>query len=512
MVNIRSVLWAAFLGTAVSSAPAQSRLWQPDERILITSFADVGAIAADSRKLYIAASAGLAVYDHTRFVWEYPSTVEDDYPAGEQPSALAYDPVQMELWLGTVNGGLHRWRAVPSRWETVAFALGQVQAIVPSIGIEDEGIWVQTASGWYRAGRLAFGASPVSSDRLPASVARRAAAQRTLDPSLSAFRAQLGLDPLGRRWPLTSFAVGDRPELYWFGTNGNMAFRYEPTRGGVHWLWYGAATRGVSAIAKLGDTLWLGGDGRGPRSGLVRATRDLQRWLQLDARDGAPNGRVEHIEVTPTHTYTAGQDGVHAFERRIGLWQRLSGDAANSVAVHDPAVFIGTRTGLRHIVGSASRVISGPAIQRVRVIGDTLWVAAVNGLFKARAAALPDSLRLEQAMVTNARFADVAQAGNRMYAVSEDALFVRDSAGWSAPKRVPSLNGLRRLISIAADGDAVWIGGSMGIARYQPAPEQWLFFLAPGDLPAGAVQHVMPDGEFVWAATPAGAMRLQWRR
>ena len=87
MVSIRSALLAAFLGTVVSAAHAQSRLWQPDERILITSFADVGAIAADSRRLYIAASAGLAVYDHTRLVWEYPATIDDDYPAGEQPSA-----------------------------------------------------------------------------------------------------------------------------------------------------------------------------------------------------------------------------------------------------------------------------------------------------------------------------------------------------------------------------------------------------------------------------------------
>ena len=284
MVKVRSWLIAALFTAAVSGVPAQSRLWQPDERILITSFADVGAIATDTRKLYIAASAGLAVYDHSRLIWEFPSTVEDEYPAGEQPTALAYDPLQMELWLGTANGGLHCWRAVPSRWETVAFALGQIHAIVPSIGVEDEGIWVQTALGWYRAGRLAFGASPVSSDRIAGSIARRAAAQRTIDPSLSAFRARIGLDPLGRRWPITSFAVGDRPELYWLGTNGNMVLRFDPTRGGEHWLWYGAPTRGVSAIAKLGDTLWFGGDGRGPRSGLVRTTRDLQRWFLLEPR------------------------------------------------------------------------------------------------------------------------------------------------------------------------------------------------------------------------------------
>ena len=99
-----------------------------------------------------------------------------------------------------------------------------------------------------------------------------------------------------------------------------------------------------------------------------------------------------------------------------------------------------------------------------------------------------------------------------MFALAEDALYVNDSSGWSAPIRVPALGGLRRLNTIAADGDAVWIGGAMGIARYQPAPEQWLFFLAPGDLPAGAVQHIVPDGEYIWAATPAGALRLQWRR
>ncbi|MEX2281892.1 MAG: hypothetical protein WEE89_05375 [Gemmatimonadota bacterium] len=497
---------------AGTSLAAQSRLWQPDERVLITSFADVGALAADQRKLYIASPGGLAIYDYVRERWDYPSTVEDEYPAGEQPSALAYDPIQMEVWLGTANGGLHRWRAVPSRWETVAFALGQIQAIVPSIGIEVEGIWVQTANGWYRAGRLAFGACSMPRDRVPATIAQRAVSRRSFDPSLNAFRATLGLDPLGRRWPITSFTTGDRPEQYWFGSGGNLVFKFDARGGSPTWFWYGATTRGVSAIARLADTLWFGGDGRGPRSGLVRATRDLQRWYLLDPRDGAPNTRVDQIEVTPTHTYTAGNDGVSVLDRRNGRWQRLSSEAAVSVATHASALFIGTRTGLRHINRAASRVISGPAIQRVRVIADTLWIATANGVFNADAALHPDSLRLVQLPLPTARFADVARAGSRMFALADDALFVRDSNGWSGPLRVPALGGLRRLNTIAADGDAVWIGGAMGIARYQPAPEQWLFFLAPGDLPAGAVQHIVPDGEYVWAATPAGALRLQWRR
>jgi hypothetical protein len=37
-----------------------------------------------------------------------------------------------------------------------------------------------------------------------------------------------------------------------------------------------------------------------------------------------------------------------------------------------------------------------------------------------------------------------------------------------------------------------------------------LYFLAPEDLPAGPIDIHAQDG-FVWLATPAGALRLNWR-
>jgi ligand-binding sensor domain-containing protein len=290
-----------------------------------------------------------------------------------------------------------------------------------------------------------------------ASIVQRASTVRTLDPTLAAFRSTLGLDTRARRWPVTSFVRGERTEEYWFGTAGNFLFRFDALRGQPEWFWYGAPSRGVSSLALRGNALWLGSDGRGRRNG-------------------------------------------------------VSSDPASTVAIAGEHIWIGTRTGLTHIAGSQSRSILGAAVYRVRLLGDSVWVAAANGLYHTPQNAQADSVQLARvATLPNTRFVDAARVGNRMFAITDDALFIRDSVAWRGPVRLPAMVGLRRLTVLAAEDSALWIGGVNGLARYQPDSEQWLYFLTPGDLPAGPVD-IMPAGEHVWLATPAGALRLYWRK
>jgi ligand-binding sensor domain-containing protein len=498
----------------VQSAAAQAgRSWRPDERVLITAFHEVGALARDARHLYAATRGGLVRYDLTRDTWELPSTEEDGYPVNEQPTALAVDGLQADVWLGTLTGSVFRYRGVPSRWENVAFALtGQVTAIVPSMGAEHEGIWIQAGNTWFRAGRLGMGAQPVPLNQVPPAVVQRAAAQRTLDPALAAFRSSIGLDRRARRWAITAFQRGDRPEQYWFATNGAFLLRFDAVRNVSEWLWYGAATRGVSALALLGDTLWLGGDGRGARGGVVRTTLDLQSWQLFDPLEGGPSGRIEQIVVTPTELYFAGSDGTSRIPRGQTRLQRLSSQRANTVAVDGQRVWIGGRSGVVLFASGRERAILGAAISRIRVLDEQVWFAAADGLYRATTAAHPDSVQLlREGGLPATAFVDVASTGQRRFALTADALYVHDASGWRGPVRLPALRGLGRLTAIANDRDAVWIGGVNGLARYQPANEEWLYFMAPHDLPAGPLDIVPAQGH-VWLATPAGALRLGWRR
>jgi ligand-binding sensor domain-containing protein len=511
---MRSALLLLLLLFLPDAARAQSgRNWRPDERVLITAFHEVGALTSDTRAVFVATRGGLLQYDFLRNIWLLPSTQEDGYPLNDAPTALAIDRLQEDVWLGTTNGALYRRRGVQPRWESVAFALGsEVSAIIPSTGVEEDGIWVQTRSGWFRAGRLSSGAFPVPPGRVPAAIVQRAAALHTLDPALAAFRARLGLDVRSRRWPLTSFTRGDRTDQFWLGTNGGFVFRFDALRAQPEWFWYGAPTRGVSAIALAHDRVWFGGDGRGPRNGVARASADLQTWELLEPLDGGPGGRIEQIVATESHVYFAGSEGVTRIERAGTRTERLHEERANTVAVVGEHVWIGTRSGLVHIANGNSRPVLGPAISRLRAVGDRIWLAAANGLYQTAARAHADSTVLQrEAGLPVAPFHDVVQAGPRMVAVTADAVFIRDNTSWRGPIRVPVMRGLGRLSALAADGDAVWLGGQNGLARYQPATEEWLIFLAPQDLPAGPTE-IAAEGERVWLATPVGALRLDWRR
>jgi ligand-binding sensor domain-containing protein len=211
--------------------------------------------------------------------------------------------------------------------------------------------------------------------------------------------------------------------------------------------------------------------------------------------------------------YLAGSDGLVAIERNTGRMQRLSSERAGSVAAAGQHVYAGSArsSALLHIAPTGERSTVGPAGNRVRVLNDRVWVAARQGLFHAPAAVHPDSTRfvLEPGLPV-ASYVDVAIVGDRLAALTADALFVRDSSGWRSPIRLPAMRGLGRLTTLAADGSALWVGGVNGLARYQPATGEWLYFLAPRDLPAGPIE-ILPQGAQVWLATPAGALRINWR-
>jgi hypothetical protein len=108
---------------------------------------------------------------------------------------------------------------------------------------------------------------------------------------------------------------------------------------------------------------------------------------------------------------------------------------------------------------------------------------------------------------------DVVSAGGITTALTPDALYRRGIDGaWTGPLREPSLGRLGRLYRVGADAGQLWVAGNGGAARYDERSERWFFYLVGSDIPEGPVIDVLPDGGDVWLATPAGALRLKWRR
>jgi hypothetical protein len=77
--------------------------------------------------------------------------------------------------------------------------------------------------------------------------------------------------------------------------------------------------------------------------------------------------------------------------------------------------------------------------------------------------------------------------------------------------RDPALARIGNAYRLAASAGYLWAAGPGGIAYRDPASGAWTAFTVPADLPAGPAVDVVQVGDDVWAATPAGAIRLRWR-
>ena len=102
----------------------------------------------------------------------------------------------------------------------------------------------------------------------------------------------------------------------------------------------------------------------------------------------------------------------------------------------------------------------------------------------------------------------IAVKGDTILAAMETRLAVREGGTWRVvdPPGTP----IGRFTAAAADRAGFWLGGTLGLAFYQPARNVWRALTSPGDIPL-PVNDVAADAEHVWVATPGGVVRLERR-
>jgi len=90
----------AFAAFVVLVATAQ---WSPGERVLISDFSYIDAVAASPWLVFAATRHGLLIYDRVAHAWRPPVTTLDGYPTSRVRTAIA-DPAGNAVWLG--SGGV----------------------------------------------------------------------------------------------------------------------------------------------------------------------------------------------------------------------------------------------------------------------------------------------------------------------------------------------------------------------------------------------------------------------
>ncbi len=464
---MRSIKLSCFgLLVAASGAHAQHGFWQPDDRLLITSFQNARGIATDQRLVFVATTDGLEIYDQSFKRWLPPSTIEDGYPAREGPARIAYDPRERGVWLVTDVGSVYAWSTAIQRW----------QQRFPSDVPEDVLRGLQ-----------------------------RGAADR--DPAWAVMRNFAGRDAAGRTWQVTGIAAGERSGTYWAATNGGN-FSFVDTRNlSSEPYTFGTLSRGVSALALGPDGhIWFGGDGASPRNGIARADSTLQQWQQYESRVAeGPRARVHALAALPAGVYAAAADG--AYVLRSNRWQRVADVEATALAHTTGRTWVGARGTLGWLDGTDNYQRVEFPLQTVHALAarhDTLWIAAETGLYKW-------SREQVRQLAAAPQVVDVAVANDAVVTITARGVQVWDGAALALPLRNGALQQIGRPLSVSAQADLVWIGGSAGLAEWNMRTDTWRYLTVPNDIPEGPIYDVLEENGRVWLATPAGALRLTWK-
>jgi hypothetical protein len=505
---IIAVAAAAFsIGAPARPARAQSGIvWQPDDRVLLSDFGTVTALARDNTTLYGITPNGLLRYDLTSHKFRLPLTIEDGFPAREGPLSIAYSATDFVVLLGTSAGSVYKLSALSSRFDDVTRLPGPVVSIVaPRDGFDAYALSGQT---WYRIRSGSFFAEPVQAPP-------RVALPGANDPYLRAMIATAGVFA-GRATAEVLSIEADRADgNYFVGTRGSGIIQLNTRSSDRTRLTYGLNTRGAAAIASWRGRLWFGGDARVIAGPLVSASTDLQDFRDNLPGAGAPQDMVTALLPTDSALWVGTMGGLQRLSGRTGdeRWSsiRLGIDTrVTALAEAGGAVFVGTDQALLQVSrGIAEPVINGRSIYGLAPGTDTLWIASDAGV-----ASLPLRPGVLQASVLRGGGTpvepvfDVRVVGDTLYAVTRDAVYRRGPHGWVPPDREIGQR-LGPMGRLRTDGSAVWVLGSLGFAVKGAQSPVWTYYMAIDDIPEAPVRDLLPFGNTVWLATPAGALRVK---
>jgi ligand-binding sensor domain-containing protein len=496
---------------------AQTRLWRPEDRAIISDFSVVDAVAASPWIVYAATRHGLLLYDRRTRVWQWPVTALDGYPPSRVRVALA-DPAGNAVWLGT-DAGWARYDADLRRWDGGP-APGGVSGLLLDAADAGAGVFVRSAAGWSflpRGGSLAVPgtALPPPERRVQPLDVRTALAAA---PMAEAQRALILTDPRLRSFQFTAAARSADDNDLFFGTNGMGLVHLDPAMGQWEPLAYSLLAAGADALAPGADGVWAVSaiDGR---SGLTWLPNDLSSTTQIEPPPGNGFGpaavrRALWVGGALWLATTAGVfrvDPASGHTRRFTLGDGLPSEDVRALAPAPDGVWVGTGQGLAVITADDAvvRLEGEHGVLSLLAVRETLWVGSAAGLGVlapgARRPVVPPAVSNEPAL----RYPIVALArvGDTLVAVLEDQVAWRDPAmdRWTLERpRAP----LGRIGAVAADAGGVWLGGAVGLAWWRIAGREFRALSIPGDLPA-PVRDVAVAAPWVWVATDSGVVRLR---
>jgi ligand-binding sensor domain-containing protein len=509
-----------------------------EDRVGVGNYGTVLGVATSPRMVFVASETGIAVRDVLSDRWLRPLTEADGYPAG-RITGIAGDPEQDAVWITALGEVLYYRPAIDQLVRTMI--AGRIERIFFDRSDPGAGAYVGYGDQWSRVSAMGF-ASPVMYDQLPPAGQRVFPASletlRDEMPALQSFAGLLTRDDALRSWPLTSGArISGRSEV-WLGTAGGGAYLADPLFNRARSVPYGLFERGASSLALASDGVWVGSLGMDIRGtgGVVAASADLQEWAWLRGpADGSMAGlRVHDMIVRDGMVWVATDRGVAvrtisaAAGARPPEWEwaldRETGRAF-ALAFAPSGMWVGTDRGVALMQPSdaGARTMPGGGgglaglgtapVRALLATGDTLWIGTEIGLRRARTVngvhGLFDFTNRLPAWLERPIVA-LARSDSILVVATTERVAVIDPRRdvLSGLPGDPDIGRLGRLLSVAADGRTVWVGGDRGAVVIDRATGLVRNISQPGVL-ADAVLDIALQPEFAWLATPGGLVRIR---
>lgn len=504
--------------------PAQtppSRLWRPEDRALVTDLSHATAVAATPSVVYVATIQGLAVYDRGFLGWRETLGSIDGFPGGPI-TAMAADPGDDTAWLA----GTGRWilyQPFGRRWDSGPLP-GTVDEVVLDAADPSRGAYFHTAAGWYFVGRFSVAAEAARDVPAPGRRLGSLSMAQLLArvPAFDAVRMRIERDDQLRTARITAAAALPITNEVFVATYGNGVFRVNPATFAVDRLDAGLLGTAAGGVAILQGQVCVGTDTRfaAGRRGVACLRDDLTtfNYYEGSSLSGLPGNVVRRLALTSRAIWAATDQGALRIDRRSGDVRRftrqtgLPSDDVWALAVTPAGVWVGTSLGLALVPDtgrSAAAVRSGgdAAVLALAFRADTLWIGSSLGLEVVLPGAT-ERLAVLGPVLLREPVVAVAVKADTLLAATASRLAVRDAGGWRVVD--PPGPAVGRITAIAADRDGFWVGGTNGLAFYQPARNLWRALTSPGDVPQ-PVADVAVDRDHVWVTGPAGLVRYARR-
>lgn len=473
-----------------------------------TNFRFVTSVATDRDIIYFGTTGGVIRYDRIAGKWLDPLTITDGIPA-ERIDNIAYDPDWDRVWVSTPNGAAYYQPSFEKWYAGGEFPTDLVRndfnpSLFPLLATE---------FGYsYQDGRL------TDPDLQQYSLTRGVS-----DGYDNLYVGTWGLGPViintrYRELTLISFGpynddisaavkAGDTIVIgsaYGDLTSEALTFYDERSR---RWQWFrprfvnGLASSALTSAVQSEKAIWLG-----TAYGLVRYSKTDNAFQTFADFSFLPSEYISSVARDSVVVYAGTDNGLGYIELK-GESESSTGseppDSANSPGPPD-------KTGSQ---GASNRErLIGWHINRVKVIGDYLYVASEKGALRRRIneGGRFEFLNTPDGMLSTEIY-DIASFGDSLYFATRDDIVMIDTKSeeyWTVTDQ--RYFGTWTILQIVPDGEHIWAATDIGLWKYRLSDSYSRLFTVVDGMISDDIRTLFLDGDYIWMATPRGMIRFYW--